>query len=175
MLFGKKHRFAIEVSDPIALEEGGELYCHFRFWFGGTAVGDWDEYIMLHTSVEYMFLFQHRSGERLRPDLADLPAKEIFDKLYHFFYEMDAETCPTSRDWLLRAIYQMDDIGMSSIVDKYGIILVSRDFRSENLIWISWANKEVVNEFRVCSGEVERASESFVNWGRQKIKYANYK
>ncbi|MCX7423650.1 MAG: Imm42 family immunity protein [Planctomycetia bacterium] len=159
MIFGNRECFAIETAEPTVID--GRLYSHFRFWIGGSPIGCWDDLIPLVASVGYMSQFCQHQNDRIDSKFGIDTPLQIFDAVYERFYRTDYrsadEALRRSRD-----VFHMDDIGMSSIVDQYGLVLVAADTTTARLVWKEWAEPEVIHDFPLPFGEVERVGQLFI-------------
>ena len=163
-MFGCKSVFAIEIDRMV--ESDSYHLSSLRFWIGGKAVGDWEDTTLLTACILWMEEFYEYEAERVLPESDTKLAEQLFQELYCAYYEGD----PSASASHLCTYFHMDQTGMSSFVDKYGIILVTSDNGTARLIWKCWAEGEQIHEFTLPAGEVERIGREFVAWGKTFIK-----
>src|SRR5687767_10296624 len=80
MIAGRKDRFAIEaeVNDVV----DGWVLGHFRFWLCSHQVGDWEDSADLRGCVRWLRDFAENPRDRFDPNLVNLPAEEVFKRVY---------------------------------------------------------------------------------------------
>lgn len=163
--FGHKSIFAIEVD---RVWEADSYHCSaLRFWIGGEPVGDWEETTLLTACILWMEEFCEYQAERILPESHLESAEGLFRELYRNYYEGD----PNASTSHLRTFFHMDQTGMSSFVDKYGILLVTSNNGTARLIWKCLEKGEKLHDFTLVAGEVERIGREFVAWGKTFITH----
>lgn len=163
MLFGTKEQFGIEIGDVQSLQGG--VYCQFRFWISGKAIGDWEDRIPLFASVVNMRRFCEHLKERIDPRFAG-DANVVFRDVYEAFYSADYTACdPDVAN--LRDRFHLEDVGMGAIVDKYGIVVVSPSAKESRIIVKDWTRNGSIWECSLPFGDVERIGWEYVDWANQ--------
>lgn len=169
MLFGTQSRFGIEVGE--IAKYPGWILCQFRFWVNGLSVGDWEDRIPLLASVRYMRDFCQFSAHRIHPEFESMTSAEVFAEVYDAFYEFDYTlNKPEIPD--LRDRFHMDDIGMTAVIDRYGIVLVAVSDKKARLLVRDRADGGIYNECTLEFGEVERVGMAYVAWGEKVLSEA---
>lgn len=159
MLFGLRERFGIEIGGLEVAES--KCLAQFRFWVAGEALGDWQDRILLAGSIEYATMFVQRQEIRERSEVKQENALEIFYKYYEWYYCVDNELIHDLYDY--RDIFHMDDIGMSSLQDKYGIILVPNCSGSMSLV-VKRFKDEFIFDQSLRKGEAEDALIEYIQF-----------
>jgi hypothetical protein len=162
MLFGHMGTFAIEIGEVNNIQ--GSIYCQFRFWINGTAVGDWEDRIPLLASVLYTREFCGYSKQRIDLRFQLMEAQDIVKEVYDNYFAADYKTCDPEIG-RQRDIFHLDPVGMGAIIDKYGIVLVSASFTESRLVVKDWIHKGAIFECRLPFGVVEQAGMEYVDWG----------
>ena len=146
---GDKKLFAIEWR--IEGQEGGYTFANFCFWINGSQVGDFDDVVILYSTVTYLEAFLDRYESRSIDSLCDRPKEEIFREIYDSYVftvapgEVMHEKRPKpdddnqrnyGRSSQLRNSFHLDDVGESSFRDSISIILFNDKVRnSQRMIW----------------------------------------
>ncbi len=144
-VLGDKSRFAIEAE--LAAIEGKWYFGHLRFWAGTQPFGDYDDTTDLATSVRYAKTFLAASARRARPDLDSLPPDKIFWLLYGRFVDSvppplspreDRVIADVLQGWGDIAPFLLDDVGESSLRDKWSVLVVRGQDGSDRIIIYDW-------------------------------------
>lgn len=166
MLFGQKDRFGIEIGEVELLQ--GALYCQFRFWICGTPIGDWEDRIPLQASIEHMRVFCSHSANRGGVYFGGRPADHVFEEVYHAFYTADYTKCPVEVP-NLRDRFHLDEIGMSAVLDKYGLVLVASSPAETRLIVENLVMNAILCDCPLRFGEVEEVGLAYLAWGKEAL------
>jgi hypothetical protein len=125
MLLGKPKQFAIEaiVLDIVDRTVSGKL----RFHINGRCFGDFDDTSLLSSSMYHARLFLSASPRRTRIDLETASSEDVYEQLYGRYVVpiQDLYSISGSSGKLAfwdREPYVLDDIGESSLRDKYALI-----------------------------------------------------
>jgi hypothetical protein len=168
MDFGDRKSFAIEIGEIERSPGKCDVSAQFRFWIGGTPIGDWDDRISLKASIVYMKVFCRYSDYRIVPSCATMSAEEVFEKLYQGFfghdYTVSAPVVPNLRDR-----HHMDDIGMGAVVDKYGIVVVRPSASGQRVIVKDLARSAIIIDITLPDGVIEAAGADYIAWGEHEI------
>jgi hypothetical protein len=169
MLFGNSDLFAIEVSNPGLIET--RWHVSLNFWIDNEPIGDMREKISLVSSIANLRDFLQFKSDRFSPEFQGVSSEQIFYDLYTRYYEANSQPDVASQN--LRRRFHIDDIGMSSIVDKYGIILVALSDKTARLIWKKWSDENSTYDFSLPFGEVERVGKIYEVWSESYIGKLN--
>jgi hypothetical protein len=177
MIFGDKSKFAIE-CEPV-LFDGRSHQVRFRFWAANTPIGDWEDTIQLHASVNWLKDFLRYSGDRYEPSLEDKSKDEVF----RLIYESVVLTVPkgmTLREFVdlpdtepdenppiyrsARERFHLDQVGMSS-VDNWSSILLERGDGTARLIWRNVDDLEL-HEVLLPPRYFDMVADQYLDWSR---------
>ena len=156
-MFGEQNRFGIEVGNVQIIDSKPMVQC--RFWMAGERLGDWDDRIFLRGSLEYATLFVRLRHLREQSGYVEGDANEVFEQLYEYYYSDNREIKNEIHD--VRDIFHLEDIGMSSLLDKYGIVLAPDDFGGMRLISKRFCDNLILEQ-RLAKGEVERVLDEYI-------------
>lgn len=176
MIFGDKKTFAIEcenVSPPDM-----ESYIHFRVWARGHFIGDYEETVLLKASLSWLLEFMKYSQSRREPSLDTKSKEEVFQLIFDSVVltvpqglilsdvVKDSAICPdpTPPSYAnVRERFHLDQIGMSSFSDKWNIILIENEDRSQRLMWRNLKDMQV-HEALLPPSCFENAVSGFIQW-----------
>lgn len=169
MLFGNIHSLAIEAE---LLEIYGKwTYARLRFWVGGQDIGDFSDTSDLAGSARWGRTFLQESSRRTRVDLDEMPAPDVYELLYGRFViditrvDISAETLysPIVYEHWDRDAYLLDDVGESSLRDKFAVLAVRRRDGHDRIIVKSFRD-DVVSEVLLPPGECDATIASYCTW-----------
>src|SRR4051812_9772628 len=128
MLAGHRNSFAIEAE---LIEIYGKwIYGKLRFWVAGASIGDFDDTSDLATSARWGRVFLAASPGRPRPARDGVAGPDVYEVLCGEFVvdstprpEAPARGGRAGSVWD-REPYLLDDVGESSLRDKYAILVV---------------------------------------------------
>lgn len=141
MIFGIPNYFAIE-ADLIELH-GKWIFGKLRFYINGIPIGDFEDASDLATSARWGRTFLQASSRRTRPDLDNWSTNDVFELLFgrfviSVFGVLDSQTEISQREFVteefVRDPYLLDDIGESSLRDKYTILVVRRANNTDRVL-----------------------------------------
>jgi len=164
MIFGVANRFAIELGEIESWD--GVPYCQFQFWVCGLAVGDWEDRIPLRASIENMRIFCEYSTSRFDPRFHRAKAEEIVEAVYDGFFNADYTTSPVSSP-NLRDRFHLDEVAMSSVIDKHGIILINTSQSDARMIVKNLKNNAIERDCDLHVGEAEQIGKLYIGWGEK--------
>jgi len=169
MLFGNIHSLAIEAE---LLEIYGKwTYASLRFWVGGQEIGDFSDTSDLAGSARWLRAFLQESSRRTRVDLDEMPAPDVYELLYGRFViditrvdiTVKRPTSPISHEPWDRDPYLLDDVGESSLRDKFAVLAVRRSDAQDRIIVKSFRD-DVVWEVLLPPGECDATIVSYCTW-----------
>jgi hypothetical protein len=162
MLFGEVRSFAIESSDIFKDVELGP-FVHLRFWVGGVTVGDWRAFVPLSASVEHANAFiENARYRRERVFAQNVAAEEVLSQVYDAFFSWDYRQGALSPN--LRDRFHLDEIGLTSLQDKYGIVVVCTSEELDRVIVRDLVQGTVMADAPIRTGYAETVLESFSAW-----------
>ena len=169
MLFGNVDLFAIEAE---LLELYGKwTYASLRFWAGGQGIGDFSDTSDLASSARWGRTFLQESSRRTRVDLDEMPAPDVYELLYGRFV-MDITRVditvkrplfPRAHEHWDRRPYLLDDVGESSLRDKFAVLAVRRRDGHDRIIVKSFRD-DVVSEVLLPPGECDATIALYCTW-----------
>lgn len=162
MMFGEVRSFAIESSD-ILKDVGPGPFVHLRFWVGGVAVGDWRAFVPLSASVEHANVFiENARYRRERVFARQTTAEEILLQVYDAFFNSDYRQGAFFPN--LRDRFHLDEIGLASLQDQYGIVIVTTSGDLDRVIVRDVVQGAVVADVAITTGNAEAALVTFSAW-----------
>ena len=169
MLFGNVNSFAIEAE---LLELYGKwTYAKLRFWIGGQGIGDFNDTSDLASSARWGRTFLQESSRRTRVDLDEMPAPDVYELLYGRFViditrvdiTVKRPRSPISHEHWDRRPYLLDDVGESSLRDKFAVLAVRRRDGHDRIIVKSFRD-DVVSEVLLPPGECDATIALYCTW-----------
>jgi hypothetical protein len=169
MIFGRQDQFLIEAHHRITFKR--RHYGSMRFIIHNQAIGDMDTLIDLTSSAAWARKFLDATHRRTRLDLDNASASEIFGVLYQgrviqvselHKYDQNVQIDASSEAWD-RDPYLLDDIGESSVRDKYTILAIRRSDGNDRLViksYIDGSLRDVIVE----QGIVEDSLYKYCTW-----------
>lgn len=162
MIFGQPEEFAIEAE--VSDRDGKWLFGHLGFFVGGLSVGEMTQTSDLAGSARAGRVLLRASRRRTRPDLDGLEASLAFDQVYGRYVVpvvgpvMDGLAGQWDRD-----PYLLDDLGESSLRDKFAVILLRRADGADRVV-VKQYSDEHIWERVVRPGVCDGAIESYCGW-----------
>jgi hypothetical protein len=168
-IFGDKDKFAIEVEIVYASEY--PILGHFRFWAGGTPIGDWEDSTHLNGCRSWLRDFVEKEVDRREPWSDSVPAEEVMKMLWDDVmpgpprpdgsYDIPSiEEVMFSSEIVRR--YHISHFGMSSF-DRVRLLLTETADGRQRLVWRDKSSPEIHEAF-LDPGELQRVSEQFCDW-----------
>jgi hypothetical protein len=171
MVFGRHDIFAIEVGAPELYQDSPVPFVQFRFWIGNIQVGDWDDRISLLASIENACTTCDTEHARRRSAFAQVSAAEAFRATYDSFYSYDYTTNPVLIP-NLRDQFHLDEIGMSAIHDKFGLILIASPGGFARIIAKDLRQELIIADVSMPQGFAEAVLCQYIQWGRSQLEAA---
>ena len=165
LIFGIKDTFAIEVGDIADVPTEYGIFIQFRFWIGGIPIGDWDDIIPIDPSIQYAEELCTTEVYRRERLFHAASAANVFNKVYYGYFKYDYTINPIIVPDL-KDRFHLDDIGLVSIYDKYGIVLVGCTNETERIIVKDLRSDIFLVDIQLPFGFVESALKDYVAWGR---------
>lgn len=164
MIFGSSS-FGIEVGE-LASEAGtGEALIQFSFVVNNHKIGDWEDRIRLRDSLHYSRTFLDCKVHRMRPDLATVESATVFENIYDAFFDYDYTSAPLEKP-NLRDRFHLDDIGLGSISDRFGLVVVDISDSNSRIIVKNLVSSEFVADQQTASANVDSAFQDYLAWGK---------
>jgi len=161
VLVGDSQRFAIEAEIETVMD--GWVFGHFRFWAGGNAIGDWEDFTDLRGCLAWLRDFIGNARDRTAPDLLRRPAEElflaIFDPEMPRFWDVPRPVPPATRVTDAFSRFHISHIGMSSF-ENYGLLLLKDGSGHERLLW-AYNRDPKVREVFLEANEMEAVAREF--------------
>ncbi|MEZ4315091.1 MAG: Imm42 family immunity protein [Polyangiaceae bacterium] len=158
MLFGRKTEFAIEAE--LEVVDGTWYHGRLRFWIAGEPVGDFEDTSDLAGSARWARQFLAASGQRTRADLDKEGAGEVYRSLYgRFFVRGGSEP----HEAFNRDPFVLDDVGESSLRDRFSVLAVRRADGSDRMLVRDHA-KDTTTETTLPPGSCDGVIGSYCSW-----------
>jgi len=158
MLVGNASRFAIEAKPEEYPNEW--ILGRFRFWVGGEAVGNWDDWADLKGCVRWLRDFEQKPRDHFDPRLESLDAEGVFKLLYDPVFGPNAVVNPPDQPVPnAYARFHIAHLGMSSF-ERFDILLVTTAQGKERCLWRSSADRQI-RDVLLEPGEMERVAKEF--------------
>jgi Immunity protein 42 len=145
MIFGNFEKFALEAE--ILKDSGTWTYGKLRFWINGISIGDFEDCSDLASSARWCRTFLDASPRRIRNDLDNAPAADVYELLYgRFVQSVSVFDAVSSKPWQGewdRDPYVLDDVGESSLRDKFTILVIRKGDGLDRIIVYSCVEKYV--------------------------------
>ncbi|MCL2823495.1 MAG: immunity 42 family protein [Polyangiaceae bacterium] len=154
MIAGNRDRFAIECEIVECFRRRG--YGPFRFWIGGKAVGNWEEWAHLSWVAHRMpFRFALEEADRHSPRLFELPSDIVFRVLHDR---------PRAFAPYLDERADSSDFNISFDVwptmERFLVFLIKNDIGTERCLWREDGKNEI-HECFLNPMEVETVTDEF--------------
>ena len=166
MNFGYPSSFALEA---VLLEIYGTwTYGHVRFWVGGAPIGNFNDSADLAGGARWGRDFLAASARRTRPDLDDRTAADVYEILYGQYIvsirgpDTRRLKAPPDAVWD-RDPYLLDEVGESSLRDKYAVVVARRADSYDRLI-VKAFKTDAVSEVLLAPGECDATVASYCDW-----------
>ena len=160
MLFGERERFGIEVGEVEFADD--KPVSQFRIWMTKEPLGDWDDRIFLKGSLAYANLFIKLRRFREQINCSEADSRTVFDDFYEYYYSDEYEGTAFAHGYDMRDLFHLDDIFMSSLRDRFGIILIPDCSGEMRLICKKFLDGSV-REQRLERGELEQILGAYVS------------
>jgi hypothetical protein len=159
MIAGRKDRFAIEAEVEEIVD--GWVLGHFRFWLCGRLVGDWEDSADLRGCVRWLRDFFENPRDRFEADLVDLPAGEVFKRVYD--RPMGRSTHGSSAPEVQNAFarFHISHLGMSSF-ERFDVLLLKDEHGAERCLWRQ-VGDDRINDCHLWRNEMEGVAIEFCN------------
>jgi hypothetical protein len=169
MIFGQSVNFKVE-SVCIGSTDG-RLYGGFRFHIADRPIGNLGDVIELTSSARWARTFLKAAPRRVRADLDSATTAEVFDIVYQRYISGVSQTRTGNTEIIPahqleswdRDPYLLDDIGESSIRDKYTILVIGTSGGEDRIILKSHID-EALNEFTVNRGHIDHTFYEYCAW-----------
>lgn len=169
-LIGKKDIFCINYS-IIGLEDG-YLLGNLSFFFGGQEIGDYEMLCNLSVVSNYFRVFLELENYKKRnlEHSHQMSKEEIYETLFDAYfneanYRMNRELYNVSN---VRDIFWLNEVGESSTLDKFGIVLLNElQCNRQRIVWKEFKSK-TISEFFIPYGYFEEVSQEFLKAIRKK-------
>ncbi|KEQ16545.1 Imm42 family immunity protein [Endozoicomonas numazuensis] len=150
-IVGNSSIFSIEWSLTKKCCDGNQ-YANFCFWVNNQKLGNFEEEVILSSTIKYLEIFLDNCSNRTINFLSGLTKEEIFG----YIYDGVMHTLPSGENKLhesiaraepekiedyrylsqLRKIFHLDDVGGSAFWDKYNVILFNDLYlKVQRIIW----------------------------------------
>jgi hypothetical protein len=177
MIFGDKSELAIE-CDIIKIHSEQWVFAYFRFWANNNPIGDYEDSMDLLSGSRWLKTFLNCPDGRYESTLDDKGAEEVFSLIFdsvmltvpkgsslkELLEEVtplpDSSTPPYPS--IIRR-FHLDQVGMSSFMDKWNVILVDTANKSQRLIWRNLDDMKIF-EANLPAGKFEEISNMFLRW-----------
>jgi len=174
MIFGQSWVFSVEACVEVHDKRCLGTFC---LYIADRLIGAMDDLIDLRNSARSVRLFLKAADRRVRPDLDNASMAEVFDVLYGRYTVRLADWTRTKTDnsfanrkrarsttepWD-RDPYLLDDIGESSIRDRYTILVVGKSNGEDRIVIKSYID-ESLNEIMAESGLVDCSLRDYCSW-----------
>jgi Immunity protein 42 len=169
MMFGDRDTFAIEVGAVEQYSVALGLFVQFQFWIGGLPIGDWEDRIPLGASARNFETLCDNAENRRERLFEHIPATEVFQTVYDAFFAYDYRKSPVLIP-NLRDRFHMDDIGLGSVRDKYGIVIVASSMNTERIIVKDLRQDTIIADVVVPFGFVESVGGDYINWEQTQLR-----
>lgn len=156
VVFGDPAELAIEAK--FTGWEGKWCLGSFRLFVGGSEYGDFSDTVDLAAGSRWGRVFLEHSRDRMRPDLDQKSASEVYEEVFGRFMEGRGEGLRFDRDTFL-----FDDIGDSSLRDTTCVLVVRRADGHERVILRDLATART-EEVIVGPWTCDRAVRAFCSW-----------
>ena len=178
-IVGNSAVFAIEWNITRKCSDGKE-YANFCFWVNGLQLGDFQDEIIISSTVKYLANFLNHYSVRSIEFLSGRSKETIFSHIYdgvmfttsqnQRLHEalMDAKPEKTIKeDWIyhsqLRDIFHLDDVGGAAFLDKYNIILFNENcLKLQRIIWRNLKDMSL-HEFTLSEHYFDDVAKIFLN------------
>lgn len=158
MLIGDMRRFGIEAR--VEDQTGGWILGRFRFWLGGEALGDWEDWADLRGCVRWLRDFEKNPRERFDRRLDGLDAQGVFEAVFDPVFGSNAFANPCDQPVPNSfARFHISYIGMSSF-DQYDVLLLKTNDDRERCLWRPGAEGRI-GEIVLDAGEMEDVARRF--------------
>jgi hypothetical protein len=169
MFFGQSMSFRVEAFYIQTIDS--RLYGNFCLHIADRQIGDLDSAIELTSSVRWARIFLREGPRRVRADLDSATAGEVFDILYQRYISGASQLRGEHEDVVPRCEleswdrdpYLIDDIGESSIRDKYTILVIGTGNGDDRVILKSYT-EGTLNEFLIRNGDIDSAFREYCTW-----------
>jgi hypothetical protein len=170
MIFGDKAVFAIESEITEFLE--GKPFGRFLLWCNHHLIGDdEDNWVMIYACRNHLVEFITYS--RLMPEVDGMTKEIVFERVYEpvysegFFRSSYEEWSRIGGDLRtggdLCACHHVEHLGMSSLMDRFQILLVESSNKEQRLIWRVVSSQEMY-EGILPPQTFETVAQQFIDW-----------
>lgn len=173
---GNKAIVAIEWEKTQKSADGYQ-YAHFCFWIKGERIGDFEDVVILSTTVKYLEMFLKHYDRRTIGGLCARSKEDIFNYIHESVmftvspHEKLHESLDSAKDELfneysdsslLRERFHLDDVGGAAFMDKYNIILFNdTSMQSQRLIWRNLCDMKI-HEFSLTENHFDQVAIQFL-------------
>ena len=177
MIFGQSQIFSVEAA-CVEIRNKHPLGT-FCLHIASKLIGALDDLVDLSNSARSVKLFLNAAHRRARPDLDNASTAEVFDVLYgHYTVPLadlkrtDAGNLLVNRNKVQRASaikpwdrdpYLLDDIGESSIRDKYTILVLGRSDGYDRVVIKSYIDGSL-SEILTMRGLIDTSLRDYCSW-----------
>lgn len=169
MIFGDIKQFAIEFEiNEIC---GKLLYGNLRMWVGGVSIGDYGEASDIAASVRWAQTFLNHSMNRSWPEVPFDDPQKVFREMYGKYLlptgSSVIEYPPSNWDGFALTL---DDIGESSTLDKFGILVLRDSERNDHVLAMDLETREITLGL-LPDGALDVIIRAYVNWVAAKFDF----
>lgn len=161
MLFGDKSTFAVECEVRETIDTF--VYCNFRFWIVGEAIGDWQEDVVLGTLIHSADVFLLYQGDRGLDMAEGMSAQLLWQHINKVATSDDANNLRLSLEGRYRQRYLLHEIAPDSVATVCEVVVVERKDGLQRLLWKIRGGKDL-QEMTLPSLTVDRAVGDFCKW-----------
>lgn len=162
MLIGETSTFAIE--GVVTEHDNGWVFGNFRWWAGGTPIGDWSDYTDMKGCANWLRSLADESIDRYEAGLMQDSKESVFQRLYDSVMDTGySDGTPPPFDAIYTR-FHLSHVGMSAF-ERVGMVLVE-DAKQQRLLWKD-LDSQIVNDVFLPMGTVQRVAQAYVTWFEQ--------
>jgi hypothetical protein len=155
MIEGNITRFAIE--GEVAERIDSWVLGHIRFWICGNSVGEWSDSVDLLGCLRWLNDFASTPRSRYESGLFELPAREVFRRVYDPVMPHSGAGRPGVTDAFSR--FHISHLGMSAF-ERFDLLLLTDEHGAERCLWRETGSEEI-HECYLWRLEMERVAGQF--------------
>lgn len=161
MLIGEKLKFAIECE--IRNSFNNFVYCNFRFWIAGNAIGDWSEEAVLGVLINSAKVFLLFQGDRHLEVSDSMSTKELWHHIARYSNSDDPNDLRIGLKERYRPRFLLHDIADDSIAKVCEMVVVERADGIQRLLWKNRSSNDI-QETTLPPRTVDKTVADFLQW-----------